>query len=97
MGGEESYVPYELVFISFSCNNKNVSEWNRLIAMYSFVAGDIRMTHLIHVLCACGLLQGSHGGVVLHLTHLIYEYHVHIPWNSVPSRGFCGETLVANY
>ena len=64
------------------------------------------MTHLIHVLCACGLLQGSHGGAVLldhsghsplTLTHLIHEYHVDIPWNSVPSRGFRGATLVAKY
>jgi len=51
------------------------------------------MTHLIHVLCAVGLLlQGSHGGAVLvnhsgysplTLTHLMLENHVDIPWNSV--------------
>ena len=82
------------------------SEWNRLSATYSYVAGGVRMTCLIHVLCACGLLQGLHGCAVLldhsghsplTLTHLIYEYHVDIPWNSVPSRGFCGATLVAKY
>ncbi len=64
------------------------------------------MTHLIHVLCAYGSLQGSHGGAVildhsvhspLTLTHLIHEYHVDIPWNSVPSSGSRDETLVAKY
>ena len=38
---------------------------NRLSATYSYLAGGIKMTRLIHVLCACGLLQGSHGGAVL--------------------------------
>jgi hypothetical protein len=76
------------------------TDWNRLISTYSYVAGGIRMTRLIHVLCACGLLQGSHGGAVLFdhvshspltLTHLIHEYHVDIP------HGFRGATLVAKY
>jgi hypothetical protein len=26
-----------------------------------------------------------------------HEYHVDIPWNSVPSRGFHGAPLVAKY
>jgi hypothetical protein len=76
----------------------------RLSSTYSYVSHGIRMTCLIHVLCACGLLQGSHGDAVLvdhlgysplTLTHLIHEYHVNIPWNSVPLRGFRGATLVA--
>jgi hypothetical protein len=61
---------------------------------------------LIHVLCASSQLWGSHGGAVLldhsghsslTLTHLIHEYHVDFPWNSVLSRGFHGATLVAIY
>jgi len=64
----------------------------KLYSMYAYVADGMRMSCLNHVLCACGLLQGSHGGAVLvvHLghspltsTHLIHEYHVDIPWNSV--------------
>ena len=52
----------------------------------------------LHVLCACGLLRGSHGGTVLvnhsghfplTLTHLMLENHVDIPWNSVLWRRFC--------
>jgi hypothetical protein len=85
-----------LVFISFSRNNKNVSlyttDCNRMSATYSYVACGIIMTRLIHVLCACGLLQGLHGGAVLvdHLGHasltltlLMHEYHVNIQWCSV--------------
>jgi hypothetical protein len=49
---------YIVVFISFSCNNKNVrtypftTDCNKLSATYSYIIGGIRMTRLIHVLCA---------------------------------------------
>jgi hypothetical protein len=57
----------------------------KLCSTYSYVANDMRMARFIHVLCACGLLQGLHGGAVLvihlghshsplTLTHLIHEY-----------------------
>jgi hypothetical protein len=64
------------------------TDCNRLVATYSYVACGIIMTRLIHVLCACGELWGSHGDAVLvdHLghspltsTHLIHENHDDIP------------------
>jgi hypothetical protein len=82
------------------------TDCNRLITTYSYVACGIRLTRLIHVLHACGLLRGSHGDAVLldhsdhsplTLTHLIHEDHDDIPWNVVRSRGFRGTTLVAKY
>jgi len=82
------------------------TDCNRLIATSSYVACGIRMTRLIHVLCACGLIRGSHGDAVLldhsgqfspHLDTSYHENHDDIPWNSVPSRGFRGTALVAKY
>jgi hypothetical protein len=72
----------------------------RLCSTYSYLAYSMRMTSLIHVLCACGLLQGLHGGScpapappfghVIHInTHHIRKYHADIPWNSVLWRRFC--------
>ena len=72
-----------LVFISFSRNTKMCSctaDCDRMSSTYSYVAHGIRMTHLIHVLCACGQPWGLHGDAVLvdhsghsplTLTHLI--------------------------
>ena len=66
----------------------------------------MRMTCLIHVLCAFGLLRGSHGGEVLvdhsghsplTLTHLMLKNHVDIPWNSVLRRRFCNVRRVEEY
>ena len=63
----------------------------------------MRMTRLIHVLCACGLRWGLHGGAVLvdhlghsplTLTHLIHEYHIDIPWNSVLWHRFCDTRIL---
>ena len=80
------------------------TDCNKLSATYSYVVGGIRMTRLIHVLCACGQPWGLHGCAVLMdhsghspltLTHLIHEYHVDIPWIGVRSSGFCSATLFA--
>jgi hypothetical protein len=74
------------------------TDCDRLSATYSYVAYSMRMTRLIHVLCASSQLQGPHGGGGLvtppgpfspHMvTHLFHEYHVDIPWFSVLLRGF---------
>ena len=86
------------------------TDFDRLSATYSYVDHGTRMT-LSSMFClyASSQLWGSHGGAVLDnhyvhsgyssltLTHLIHEYHVDIPWNSVPSCGFRGAPLVAKY
>ena len=63
------------------------TDCDRMSSRYSYVAHGIIMTRLIHVLCACGLLWGSHGDAVLvdhsghsplTLTHLIHAYHDNI-------------------
>ena len=41
------------------------TDCNKLSSTCSYVVGGIRMTHLIHVLCASCATQGSHGGAVL--------------------------------
>ena len=98
-----------LVSISFSPNYKNVFRNNRfrqiernVFLCRSWYENDC----LIHVLCALSQLWDLHSGAVLldhsghsplTLTHLIHEYHDDIPWNSVPSRGLRGTTLVAKY
>jgi len=77
------------------------TDCNRLTTTYTYVACGIIMSHLIHVLCACGLLQGLDGGAVLvdhsdhfplTLTHLMHECHVNIQWCSVLWHGFCNPT-----
>jgi hypothetical protein len=45
----------------------------------------------------CRPLPLHSGHSPLTLTHLIHEYRVDIPWNSVPSHGCCEATLVAKY
>ena len=82
------------------------TDCNRLSSTYSYVAQGMRMTRLIHVLCACGLLRGSHGDAVLvnhsghsplTFTHLMLENHVDIPWYSVLCGRFCGVRQVEEY
>jgi hypothetical protein len=55
----------------------------RFCSTYSYIADGMRITGLIHVWCACGLLQGLHVDAVhvvhlghspLTLTHLMHAY-----------------------
>jgi hypothetical protein len=94
---------HTLVLYSFFGTHKCVP--NTFLGLFwptgSYVAHGMRMTvsSMISVLIATPL--GLHGGSCLFahtghfphiVTHLIHEYHVNIPWISMPSHGFHGKT-----
>ncbi len=59
------------------------------------------MTSAVWYFIVDTLLKLSHPGTLAvsypPVCTVINEYHVDFPWNSVPSRGFHGATLVAKY
>ncbi len=76
------------------------TDFNRLSPTYSYVDLYIKMSASS---CTFLVLMASYGRrmvvqiFVVHtghpphnIMHLLHEYHVDIPWISVPSRRFCG-------
>ena len=97
-----------LVSMTFSRDNKNVSlntDCDRLSATYSYVSHGMRrlvsfMFCVLQASCGvCMVVQSfrTTRAILPSPKHLIHEFHVDFPWNSVPSRGFCGAPLVTKY